>query len=64
LGKIRRGTHLFVTYKGDHHPYHVHVFKDGKLIVKWDLENDLPMEGRVTRKVLRLLRERQHEGRL
>jgi hypothetical protein len=40
MGKIRRGGFVFVTWKGDHSPYHVHVYRDGTLVVKWDLEND------------------------
>ena len=45
MGKIRRGGMVFITWIGDHSPYHVHVYEDGRLIVKWDLENDLPMKG-------------------
>lgn len=37
MGKIRRGGYVFVTWKGDHAPRHVHVYRDGKLVVKWDL---------------------------
>lgn len=37
MGKIRVGGYIFVTWIGDHEPRHVHVFKDGQLIVKWDL---------------------------
>jgi len=27
-----------VTWKGDHSPHHVHVYRDGTLVLKWDLE--------------------------
>lgn len=64
MGKIRRGGYIFLTWKGDHAPYHVHVYRDGDLIVKWDLESDTPMRGRATRKILRLLAELRDEGRL
>ena len=49
---------------GDHSPRHVHVFKDGKLLVKWDLDNWLPMKGSASRKVLRELEKLREEGRL
>ena len=64
MGKIRRGNHLFVTYKGDHAPRHVHVYRRGKLIVKWDLENGKAMKGKATRKILSLIGELEAEGLL
>jgi hypothetical protein len=42
----------------------VHVYKDGKLVVKWDLDNWQPMKGRATARVLRLIRELENEGSL
>jgi len=53
-----------VTWKGDHSPYHVHVYRDGNLVLKWDLENDVPMKGKPTRRVLRLIVELREEGLL
>ena len=47
MGKIRRGNFVFLTWIGDHSPRHVHVYRDTKLIVKWDLENWQAMEGRM-----------------
>jgi len=40
----------------------VHVYKDGKLVVKWDLENEMPMKGKPSRKVIELIRELLSEG--
>ena len=34
-----------VIRKGDHPPRHVHVYRDGKLVVKWDLDNRNAMKG-------------------
>lgn len=45
MGKVRRGGYVFVTWKGNHAPRHVHVYRDGKFIVKWDLENKQAMKG-------------------
>jgi uncharacterized protein DUF4160 len=64
VGKIRRGGFVFVTWKSDHSPRHIHVYRDGRLVVKWDLENKQPMKGRVTRRVLRLIEELDSEGAL
>jgi hypothetical protein len=64
VSKIRRGGYLFISGIGDHDPRHVHVYKDGKLIVKWDLDGWRIMQGRVTARVLRLLVQLREEGEL
>lgn len=40
MGKVRRGGYVFFTWKGDHGPKHVHVYRDGALVVKWDCEHE------------------------
>jgi len=62
VGKARRGNHVFLTWKGDHSPRHVHVYRDGKLIVKWNLEDRVAMKGLPTARVLQLIRELEEEG--
>ena len=64
MGKLRRGGFIFVTWKGDHPPRHVHVYRDGTLIVKWNLEDHVAMKGRATDRVLRLIAELQAAGAL
>lgn len=64
MGKIRRSNYVFVTWKGDHSPYHVHVYRDGRLVVKWDLDNALAMKGKASAKILKIIRELQEEGSL
>lgn len=62
MGKTRRGNFIFVTWKGDHSPRHVHVYKDGKLVVKWNLDDRVPMKGRPTARLLELIAELESEG--
>ena len=64
MGKVRRGGYVFLTWVGDHTPRHVHVYRDGKLIVKWDLDNWVPMAGKASRRILALIEELQSEGLL
>ena len=64
MGKIPRGGFVFVSWKGDHFPRHVHVYRDGKFIVKWDLENGKPMKGRASGRILALIAELESEGLL
>ena len=61
-GKIRRGDYIFLTWKGDHTPRHVHVYRHGRLVVKWDLENDRAVQGKATGRVLELLTQLRAEG--
>ena len=64
MGKLRGGGSIFVWWKGDHVPRHVHVYRDGKLVVKWDLDNSKPMKGSAPRRVIGLIRELDAEGLL
>jgi len=63
VGKVRRGNHIFVSWIGDQ-GHHVHVFRDGRLVVKWDMDGKAPIEGRVTRRIRDLIDELEQEGRL
>ena len=64
MGKFRRGGYVFVTWKGDHSPRHVHVYRDGRLTVKWDLENRKAMKGVANQRVLNLIASLEAEGKL
>lgn len=55
---------MFVTWTGDHGPRHVHVYRDGKLIVKWDLDRGQAMEGAASRRIRKLIDELAAEGQL
>ncbi|HCW75710.1 MAG TPA: hypothetical protein DHU63_04135 [Candidatus Marinimicrobia bacterium] len=64
MGKIKRGGYVFFSWIGDHNPRHVHVYKDGNFIVKWDMENWQAMKGEAPRTILKLIRELMDEGKL
>jgi hypothetical protein len=64
VGKLRRGGYIFITWKGDHSPRHVRVYRDGKLLVKWDLDNGKPMKGHASQRILELIYELLREGAL
>lgn len=42
-GKEEISESFFVDCVGDHAPRHVHIFKDKKLVGKWDIENQQMM---------------------
>jgi hypothetical protein len=62
--RVRRGGYVFLSWVGDHSPRHVHVYREGKLIVKWDLEHWQAMKGQASGYVKKLLKELEKEGRL
>jgi len=64
MGKVRRGGYIFVTWRGDHPPRHVHVYRDGKLVVKWDMDDQKAMKGRVSAHLRELIEELDSEGLL
>ena len=64
MPKIRRGGYVFLRWVGDHSQRHVHVYRGGKFLLKWDLDNQKPMAGRPLRKVLELIEQLESEGLL
>ena len=63
MGKIRYGNYIFISWIGDH-GHHIHVYKDRRLVLKWDLDENKAMKGRSTRKLRRLISELVREGLL
>lgn len=64
MSKVRRGGYVFLSWKGDHGPRHVHVYRDGQFVLKWDLDHHQAMAGQATRKILDLIAILEAEGRL
>ena len=44
MSKKRAGGFIFITYKGDHRPFHVHIEREGREIGRWDIENQRPLD--------------------
>jgi len=64
MGKVKRGGYVFITWKGDHPPRHIHVYRDGVLVGKWDLDKREPMRGDIPRRVRQLIAGLEEEGLL
>ena len=57
MSRKRRGGYVFETYKGDHPPLHVHIFRGSQEIGRWDIEHQ-PMDGfEVSRALRQALRD-------
>jgi uncharacterized protein YggU (UPF0235/DUF167 family) len=64
VGKIRRDNYVFLTWIGDHSPRHVHVYRDEKLVLKWNIDAWVPMKGRASAKMIKMLADLRKEGAL
>lgn len=62
MGRWKRHGVIVVLYSTDHDPKHVHVFEDGKRLLKFDIESWKVMEGRMTPKASRALNVLRKEG--
>jgi hypothetical protein len=61
LGEKRVRGYVFRTYVGDHPPLHVHVFRKGRQLGRWDIEHQRPLDDLVVnRRLLRALREAEY----
>lgn len=64
MGKAKRGGYVFLSWIGNHTPKHVNVYKNGKLIVKWDIENNMAMKGTATQSILKYIEDLLQEGKI
>jgi hypothetical protein len=64
VGKYRRGGYVFITWKGDHPPRHVHVYRDGTTDREVGFGQPESVKGAATRRILELIRELEAEGLL
>ena len=55
---------MFVTLIGDHVPRHVHIYRDGKAVAKFDLDRFECMTGSMDRRLRRILQQLVTEGKL
>ncbi len=64
MPKIRRSGFIFLAWTSDHGPRHVHVYRNCRLVLKWDLDNARVMRGTASRRVLAIIQELEMEGML
>jgi hypothetical protein len=64
MSRIKLGNYIFVAWIGDHSPRHVHVFKDKKCLVKWNIDSWTLMKGKnnMNARILALLEFLRDEG--
>lgn len=62
--RIRRGGYVFIQWIGDHEPRPVHVYRDDRLVLRWDLEHWRAFEGEAPRRLVRILESLVDEGKL
>jgi hypothetical protein len=62
MGKVRRHGYVFTWYVGDHLPVHIHVYKDGRLICRWRLFDEMELTGKASAKIRKAIAELRNEG--
>jgi hypothetical protein len=62
MSRWKRYGVVIVRYLTDHDPVHVHVFQDGKRLLKFNIEDWAVMEGRLTPKARKALEKLKDEG--
>ena len=51
----KAGGYLILLYSNDHPPLHVHIYKNGRLVAKYDIENGTFMKLVTVRQKSRIL---------
>ena len=66
MGKVRRSGYVLEWFIGDHEPRHVHVYDTKhRLIGRLDVDGLVGVEGWTPdRKLVKLITDLKHEGRL
>ena len=62
MSRWKRAGVIVDWYAYDHDPRHVHVFEDGKGILKFNIDEWVVMEGAMTPKARRALESLREEG--
>ncbi len=44
MTRKRKSGYIFETFKGDHPPLHVHIYRGKQEVGRWDIENQRPMD--------------------
>jgi hypothetical protein len=47
LATWKHGGYIIRMYANDHPPLHVHIFRDGKQLDRWDIEHQQWMDGTI-----------------
>jgi hypothetical protein len=64
MGREKRGGYLIDWWIGDHLPKHAHIYKDGRLIAKVEIPGFAVLNGKINRKIRKILAELIEEGKI
>jgi hypothetical protein len=62
MGRWKRLGLIVDLYRKDHTPRHVHVFEDRKRVLKFDIENWMVIEGKLSPRAKKALECLRAEG--
>lgn len=64
MGRIKSGGYLIEWWVGDHLPKHVHVYRDGKEVAKVVVPEMRLLNGKMNRKLRRIIEQLLKEGKI
>ncbi|QQR80902.1 MAG: DUF4160 domain-containing protein [Deltaproteobacteria bacterium] len=64
MGRLKRGGYLIEWWIGDHDPKHVHVYEDGKDVAKIKVPDLLVLQGKMSKKLRKILEGLIKDGEL
>lgn len=62
MGRVRRGGYIIEWWKGDHWPKHVHVYQGKRKVTKVQMPELRVLQGRLSKKLRRILEILIKEG--
>lgn len=62
MGRWKRNGLIVVKFATDHDPPHVHVFEDGRRLLKFDIDSWVVLEGKLSSKAASVLDGLRREG--
>ena len=64
MGRVKRGGYLIEWWMGDHLSKHVHIYQDKKLVAKIHIPQLVILQGKMNKKMEKILLELLKEKRL
>ena len=64
MGRAKRGGYIIEWWMGDHDPKHVHVYKNNREIAKIAIPEIRPLNGKMNKKLKKVIQELLKEGKI
>ena len=62
MSKVKLGNYCIYIHINDPSHKNVHFYRKGKQVCKWDIDRGYAVQGKVTKKIRKMLEELKKEG--